>query len=1187
MLSLTWYSMSNTSKLRSVIWLSCLAVVVSPALLFGAVTGSVSGVLTDPSGSVIPNAPVIITNTAQGVKSTTMTDSKGVYTFPSLPVATYNLQVDAPGFKPKTKNNIAVDLDSVQEFNFTLEVQEKVEEVTVSENAARVETESTQVGQVVTTRQMTAIALNGRSYTDLLALQPGIVPMSTQLPDSVVMSGSTVAISPSGTLNPGNQSIAGQREADNGFLVNGADVKELQNGGTLIIPNIDSLDEFRVLTNNFDAQYGNYGGGIVNAVTKAGSNAFHGTVFEFLRNTDLDARDFFSPERNVFRQNQFGGTIGGPIKKNKVFFFGDYQGTRTTQGISSGLLSVPSLANRAGNFSDVAGSLTGAVSGPYLANLLQQRLGYSVTAGEPYYSPGCTTSNCVFPNATIPVNAWSAPAKNLLKYIPAPNNGPSTFTTGAESEVVRDDKASFRVDANTERIGLLSAYYFLDDYDLNNPYPTGQGGASVPGFNALNFGRGQLITLGHTKTFGGTTVNEIRLSFMRSANTVGQPQGGVGPSLASQGFLTGVGTAGIVPLLPEIEGVENTIFNSFVMGVPITNLAQWNNTFGVADNFSKVLGNHSLKFGFVGSYEQINVNPNPTANGSFLFAGTETGLDFADYLIGVDSNFNQAQSGAFYQRHKYWAVFAQDSWKIRPNLTLNYGLRMDWMEYWYEKYNQFPTFVLGQQSKVFPQAPLGVVYPTDNGVLNTIAPSKYKFAPRIGIAWSPSKSDGFLGKILGGPGKTSVRAGYGMFYSIVPGSSLAYNLPQPPYGLSYTSPAPSLYDQPYRTAADGSFTGNPYPFTVPPLNTTISNPYPSQSFDAFLPIQGATGPNPNNTFPYNEQYFFSVERELRTGTVLNVSYVGSQAHHLLLTYSMNPGNPALCLALSTPESVAPGSATCGPFGESGSYTSAKGVVYNGTRGPFGSALGNDDFEGAFGNSNYNSLQVSVRHTTRDLTLQLGYTYSKSIDQGSAPGDTADPFNFAQTRALSAWDLRHNFVISYDYRLPFDRFTKRWRHVTQGWELSGITRASTGFPVTLKSNDDNSLQGSIPNGVNNYSLDIGQYTGAPLHLNGDPRNALPYFNPEAFTQADLGSLGNASRRSFYGPGALNFNISLIKNFNFTESRLLQLRIETFNTFNHTQFFGPGAVQGNIDSPLFGQVVKTADPRILQVALKMTF
>ncbi len=1175
------------SKMTGLLLLA-LALFIAPNLTKAATTGSIFGTLKDPSGAVIPGATITVTNTAQGIQTKTVTDEKGAYTFPSLTVGRYNLVAEASGFKVAKRNDLVIDLDSSVQTDLSMEMIEKIEEVTVLENGVQIETASSQVGEVVTTRQMTAIALNGRSYTDLLALQPGITPMSTQQPDSVVMAGSTVAIQPSGALNPGNQSISGQREDMNGFLVNGADVKELMNGGTLIIPNIDSLDEFRVLTNNFDAQYGNYGGGIVNAVTKAGANALHGTGFEFLRNTDLDARDYFSPERDVFRQNQFGGAIGGPIKKNAVFFFGDYQGTRSTQGLSSGLISVPSLADRSGNLADQANSLTGTVSGPYLANLLQGKLGYGVTPGEAYYTPGCSTSSeCVFPNAIIPQRAWSSPAQHLLQYIPAPNDGPSTFSTGAQAQILRDDKASFRIDANSERRGILTAYYFFDDFTVNNPYPTGQGGASVPGFNALNYGRGQLFTLGHTKTFGAAAVNEIRLSFMRSANTVGQPQGGVGPSLASQGFETGVGTPGIVPLLPKIEGIENVIFNSFVMGVPITNLAQANNTFGISENYSKVLGLHSFKFGFSGSYEQVNVNPNPTANGSFLFAGTETGLDFADFLIGVDSNFNQAQSGAFYERHKYWALFAQDSWRIRPNLTLNYGVRMDYMEYWTEKYDQFPTFVLGQQSQVYPQAPLGVVYPTDNGVLRTIAPNAAKWAPRIGLAWSPNKSDGILGKIIGGPGKTSIRAGYGMFYSVVQGASLAYNLPQPPYGLSYTSPAPSLFNAPYQTAADGSFSGNPFPFSVPPLNTSKSNPDPNQPFGAFLPINGATGPNPQNTFPYNEQYFASIERQVTANTVLNVSYVGSQAHHLLLTYSLNPGNPALCLALSKPSEVAPGSATCGPFGESGQYVSASGQVFNGTRGPFGAALGNDDFEGSFGNSSYNALQVSVRHTSRDLTLQLGYTYSKSIDEGSALGDTTDPFNFKQTRALSAWDLTHNFVISYDYRLPFERLTKKWPRVTQGWELSGITRASTGFPVTLKSNDDNSLQGSIPNGVNNYSVDIGQYTGAPLSLNGNPRNGLPYFNPDAFTAADLGTLGNASRRSFHGPGALNFNISLLKNFTLTESKFLQLRIESFNTFNHTQFFGPAAIQGNLDSPLFGLAVKTADARVMQLALKFTF
>src|SRR5215469_14625717 len=443
-----------------IVFLACATVAWS------AVTGSITGTIKDVTGAVIVGATVTVKNEAQGVETKAKTDSNGIYTFPSLPVGRYDLHFEAEGFKSQDKTGIAIDIDSALTQDATLELAQKIQEVTVEENVVQVDTESTQVGQVVTSRSMTAVALNGRSYTDLLALQPGIVPVSTQQPDSVVMAGATVAINPSGTLNPGNQSISGQREDANGFMVNGADVKELMNGGTLIVPNLDSLSEFRVLTNNFDAEYGDYSGGIVNAVTKSGSNGFHGSGFEFLRNTDLDARNFFSPDRSFFRQNQFGGTVGGPIKKNKLFFFADYQGTRTTQGIDSGLIAVPSLADRTGNLSDL-GPMTGTVSGPYLANLLSQRLGYPVTTGEPYSD--------VFPGGIIPQQAWSEPAKHLLQYIPLPNDGPATFTTGGQAQIVRDDKASFRVDHNSTRLGLFSAYYFVDDYTLNNPYPTGQG----------------------------------------------------------------------------------------------------------------------------------------------------------------------------------------------------------------------------------------------------------------------------------------------------------------------------------------------------------------------------------------------------------------------------------------------------------------------------------------------------------------------------------------------------------------------------------------------------------------------------------------------------------------------------------------------------------------------------------------
>ena len=337
-----------------------------------ATTGSISGTVKDPSGAVIPGATVTATDTATNVQSKTVSDDKGFYAFPSLPVGRYNVKAEE-GFGTQARNNLQVDANGALVVDLTIEMAEKVEEVTVLENAAQVETASSQMGQVVTGTQMTSVALNGRSYTDLLALQPGIVPMSTQQPDSIVMAGASVAIAPSGGLNPGNQSISGQREDANGFMVNGGDVKELMNGGTTIVPDLDSIAEFRVLTNNVDAEYGNYSGGIVNVVTKGGGNQIHGRAFEFLRNTDLDARNFFSPDRSFYRQNQFGGTVGGPIKKDKIFYFGDYQGTRTAQGIDTGLIPVPTLAERSGNSATLTGS-----ERPVSGESASEKLGYPV-----------------------------------------------------------------------------------------------------------------------------------------------------------------------------------------------------------------------------------------------------------------------------------------------------------------------------------------------------------------------------------------------------------------------------------------------------------------------------------------------------------------------------------------------------------------------------------------------------------------------------------------------------------------------------------------------------------------------------------------------------------------------------------------------------------------------------------------
>ena len=545
---------------RSVALIGLLCVTLAWALS----GGRLSGVLKDVTGAVIPGVKLKLVNSALKSEFDATSDTRGFYSFPALPVGRYDLTVEVDGFQPQKKTNIAINADAAVTLDATLEVKQQSEAITVSAAEANVQTQvdtvATHLGEVVPDTQIQAIPLNGRSYTGLLAIQPGVSPVTTLTPTSVIMAGVTGTINPSGDANPGNVSIDGQRESANGFMVNAVDVQEHMNGGTSVIPNLDSIQEFRVLTNNFDTEYGNYNGGMINVVTKSGSNSYHGDAFEFLRNTLLDARNYFDPTRGIYRQNQYGGTVGGPIKKDKLFFFLDYQGTGTVEGISLPVTTVLSNQERAGNFSDAESTLTGKVNGSYLANLLTGKLGYAVSQGEPFYTPGCNSNTqCVFPGAIIPQSAWSAPAQHLLQYIPAPNIGSNLFSTSAYPETVRDDKAGARVDANT-RLGQISGYYFIDNYRLDNPYPGGQGGASVPGFDALTIGQAQEITIGDTKVLGPSTVNEFHIGFLRNVNDIGQPHGGLGVTLQSQGFVTGPGTQGIVIQAPQFQGVENVAF---------------------------------------------------------------------------------------------------------------------------------------------------------------------------------------------------------------------------------------------------------------------------------------------------------------------------------------------------------------------------------------------------------------------------------------------------------------------------------------------------------------------------------------------------------------------------------------------------------------------------------------------------
>jgi len=1204
----------------SVNLLSCLCLglgcfnTIAPCLAQSA-SGRLEGSVESASHLAIAQASVLVTNLETGIELHGASNSVGHFSFASLPVGVYRLTVSAPGFRSVERNSIHVDIAASIQINVLMRIGEVRQSIVVQSGGLLEEDGSSSSGIVLDRQATSHMPLNGRSFTDLLALQSGVTPATSMTTATVQGLGQSV-FSPSGDLNAGALSINGQRESANAYIVNGANAEETGSMAAAIVPVLDSIDEFRILVGNFDAEYGRYSGGQVSVVTRSGSNHFHGDAFEYLRNTALDARNYFSTARSKYQQNQFGGVFGGPIHRDRIFFFADYQQTRQIQGADTGLIPVPSTAERSGDFSDLAQSFTTSatangttytvpttVSGSYLASLL----GAPVSAGEPYYfsqgekyisnnnqvgtySHDCVSSSeCVFPGAQVSSVAWSAPAKALLKYIPTPNASANEFSTSAYNALLNDGKGALRLDANT-RFGRFSVYGAFDGFHRDDPYPTGQGGANIPGFDALSAGASRLLVIEHGTTLGTTVFNQVHLSYTRVINDMGRPHSGVGVSLASQGFLTGADSLGIVPGDPESEGIENVVFNNFTIGVTPNQFMQYDNTYELSEDVSKVWGKHTFKAGLHLDHDEINTFPRAQLNGSFQFYGTETGSDFADFLLGVASQYNQNALRPFYERENYIGAYAEDSWNVRSGLSLSAGVRWDRIEPWWEKYNNAMTIVDGEQSQVFPNAPKGLVFPGDPGIPRTLAPAQnLTFAPRLGIAWTPRFQDRSVpGRLLGT--SSVVHAGFGIYYTAIPGQTMSLISDNAPYGFTYSSPAPPLFDTPFMDAATGNSEGQRFPAKLAPLNVSRQNPDSNIDWTQFEPIAAVPGYSPANKTPYAEEYRFSLERKIGESAILEVGYAGNQAHRLLVLKAANPGDPALCLSLSQSSEVAATSSTCGPFGESTTYTTAAGITVNGTREPLGAAFGSVSTQSTIGNSSYHALQANLRIAEKWGQVLAGYTWSKSLDMGSNFGDQVNPFDPQLSRSLSAFDLRQNFVVSFVLKGGLPAHTLHTAMLGKGWELSGIARMSTGFPVTLVNNSDTSLWGTQSNGVNNLPVDLPNYdySGGALRFHRNPRTSGTYFDTSRFSLPNIGAPGNARRRFFSGPGMENFDMSVQKTISLRESRSISLRIETFNVFNHAQFFGPGAVNGNItDASEFGHVVSAQSPRLMQLSLKLAF
>src|SRR5215813_4516013 len=904
-----------------VVCLSAVSLLLPTLLSAQGTTGRIVGKVTDAAGAVLPNAKVTLINEGTSVSRDGNTNENGDYDFVEVPVGTYRLEFDLTGFKKNVRRGVSLDINQVITLNMTMQVGATQEVVDVTADAPLVETTSSQLGAVVGNRAVSELPLNSRDTYQFLQLQPGV--MSTVGSSNSIVYGSDRA---------GAVSVNGGRGRSNNFSVNGGDANDQFVNLPTVQPSPDSIAEFRVLTNTFDAEYGRNSGSVVNVVTKSGTNQIHGNVYEFFRNTVLNAEPYCLSavegvpcDKPKFNQNQFGGTFGGPIKKDQTFFFASYEGRRIRQGIPSPLVFVPTATERPSATQPFADFSSESPFGGTLdsAFALNQRPCTTALGSAPNIPDGADYSD-LFPDNIIPLGCLDATAVDLLQYVPTPANNASALVT-TPVQPTRGDQFTVKLDHRINDKQNLSFYYYFDDHHIVSPFAQFQAaGANVPGFGSITDERFQQWNITHTWTINNNTVNEFRFNYNREAQKTFQHP--VRTSLVQDScptppsWLTDVfpdfhcfsdGTPdnalGIHPFLGAAR--EGVPFVQLSGGFTIGNngegeLPQVGNAFQWSDNVSKVVGNHSLKFGGDVRRQKFDQTLYFDVNGEFFVDGTSTNSTvgdtvFSDYLLGFPGSYGQGSAQVENVRSTALYLFAQDSWKIKPNLTLNYGLRWELNTPIADVSQHVQTFRPGQVSSVYPckdtintdcssMTPVGLVVPGDKGIPNALTQTYYNaFAPRIGIAWSPGNS-----------GKTSIRAGWGLFYNPIEQLVLEQFSAEPPFGGS-TFPFNTLFNQPFLDQS-GEFS-YPNPFGLGSLSghNGILNPPRGQAVDwgMFRPILLFGQFQPNMRSQYSAQYNLTIERELRKDLKLQVGYVGSQGHRLLATHDLNYGNPQTCLDL--------------------------------------------------------------------------------------------------------------------------------------------------------------------------------------------------------------------------------------------------------------------------------------------------
>lgn len=1241
-----------------------LITLLVPAMAMAQSTGgTITGTVQDPRGMGVANAVVLLTNVETGVTVGSRTGHQGEYTFLDVPVGVYRVQSAAEGFRLTVRKAVHLDVNQTITLNIPLhpgQANEAVEEVA---DHVFVDITSTQIGAVINDRLITGLPLNARDTYQFLQLQPGVQGI-----------GGTDLFY--GSNQPGAVSVNGGRGRSNNFSVNGGDANDLFVNAPAIQPSPDAVQEFRVLTNTFNAEFGRNSGSVVNIITRSGSNAWHGSVYEFFRNKALDAKGFFDFVKPDNRQNQFGATFGGPIKKDRTFFFASYEGRRLAQGISSDPVLVPSAAERMGDFSASPFASAAMLNSVTVASILNARTGCAsaISAAGGVAPAAGTPWNQIFPNSVVPTACLDPVAANLAAlYVPQANS-PGGIFRAAPDEFANSDQFTLKMDHKlSDKQSLHGYYYFIDGTDAQ-PFTRFQQALPnlLPGFGNNNASRAQQFNLADTWNLSPTSVNEARFTFFRdSQGTFLHPQrtnlvvnscnGAAAPfcftgTTDTPGIITPDPKLGITPNLgASHEGVPFiSIAGNFTIGNDYEGeLPQTGNTFQWSDTFTKIWGSHTAKFGADFRLQFFNQTLYFDPNGDYTYAGggpndlqamRPDGTEnlFANYLLGLPDAFLQGATQTENIRMKALYLFAQDSWKLRKDLTFNYGLRWELNTPMADSGNRVQTFRPGQATTVFPcqlssasQAslgfsdnncnpggsgesvfPLGLVVPGDKGIAPGLTQTYYgAFAPRVGLAWSPFSSR-----------KTSIHAGFGMFYNPMEQLVMEQFQGEPPFGGSSSLGQP-LFSTPYVSQNSNCATATPCfaggPGTSPNPFNGILTPMPGTpvDFSIFRPIILFGEMQPNLKSQYSEQYNLGITREVGRDLLVSVGYVGSQGHRLLASRDLNPGNPQTCLDLI----ATLGSSACGPFSADNSFFVPPGTViapqglhlpYGPTSfvpggtvvGPNGITLvglrqysspfcnpmtgagcppdGIPVFSSIFAqdevaNSSYNSLQVSVeKKLSHGLQFLSAYTFSKSIDNASSMESLLNPFNFGATRSLSLFDARHRWVTSYLWQLPAPKYSGTRGLLLDNWTISGITAFQTGFPVALSSNADQELEFS-----QDFSFPGRPDLVSPFRTLNPRNNGGLFFDPSSFALPALGSLGSAPRTICCGPGIVNTDLSVQKMVKVAEAKDLEFRAEFFNVFNHTQFLNP---DGNFsDGSNFGRVTRARSPREMQLALKLHF